>query len=93
MSLALFLRAKKFQLELAKVHRPDYSLVQVDPGTTMILFCFIMALAAIILKRHILNAIRRRDLYVLCPCTQAGPGQGSSPWTFLRLHILGELSP
>lgn len=36
MSLALFFRAEKFQLELAKVHLQDYSLVQVDPATTMI---------------------------------------------------------
>ena len=69
MSLALFLRAKKFQLELATVHLQDYSLVQVDPGTTMILYHFIMALTAIILKRHIPNTVRRRDLYVLYLCT------------------------
>ena len=69
MSLALFLRAKKFQLELAMVHLQDYNLVQVDPGATMILYHFIMALAAIILKRHILNTVRRRDLYVLYLCT------------------------
>ncbi|XP_049663342.1 uncharacterized protein LOC126041546 [Accipiter gentilis] len=43
-------RAEKFQLELAKVHLQDYSLVQVDPATTLILFCFITALAAVVLK-------------------------------------------
>lgn len=69
MSLPLFLRAEKFQLELAKVHLQDYSLVQVDPDTAMILFCFIMALAAIILKTHILNTVQRRNLYIFYLCT------------------------
>lgn len=64
MSLALLLRAKKFQLELAKAHLQDHRLVQVDPGTTMILFYFIMPLAAVILKRHILNTAWSIELYV-----------------------------
>lgn len=93
MSLALFLRAEKFQLELAKVHLQDYSLVQVDPATTMILFFFITALTAVVLTRHILNSVQRRDLDVLCPCTQARPGEGFSPRTFLRLQIPEDLPP
>lgn len=35
MSLTLFLRAKKFQLELAGVHLWSFCLVQVGPGTTI----------------------------------------------------------
>lgn len=64
MSLALFLRANKFQLELAKVHLQDYSLVQMDPGTTMILLFHYDSCSHHFKKAHTEYSLEERSV---CP--------------------------
>lgn len=58
----MFLKTKMFQLQLAKVHLQEYSSVAVDPGTTMILFCFNMGFAAIVLKAHTGYSLGERSI-------------------------------